>query len=52
VVSALAAQRQPVAMVAPGPNLLEPLPAMDLPQIVRNAVGAIHSHKKKGRVWC
>jgi hypothetical protein len=52
VVSALAAQRQPVAMVAPGPNLLEPLPAMDLPQIVRHAVGAVHSHRKKGRVWC
>jgi flagellar biosynthesis GTPase FlhF len=51
-VSALAAQRQPVAMVAPGPNLLEPLPAMDLPQIVRHAVGAVNSHKKKGRVWC
>jgi hypothetical protein len=52
VVSALAAQRQPVAMVAPGPNLLEPLPAMDLPQMVRHAVGALNARKKKGRVWC
>jgi hypothetical protein len=52
VVSALAAQRQAVGMVAPGPNLLEPLPTMDLPQIVRSAVGALNPRKKKGRVWC
>ena len=52
VVSALAAQRQPVGMVVSGPNLLEPLPVMDLPQIVRSAVGALNARKKKGRVWC
>ncbi|HEY8283314.1 MAG TPA: hypothetical protein VIJ28_02905 [Chloroflexota bacterium] len=52
VVSALAGQRQPVGMVASGPNLLDPIPALDLAQIVRSAVGAVNSQKKKGRVWC